>query len=336
MRRANDIPIAMINLRVSVAESFGADRDAILKEAKMNPEIFANPKARVSVAQTMDVWNAIANQTGSHDMGLESGLKIRLSSLGVLGYVMMNSSSLATAYEKLCTYQRLVSSIIFQSLQKTGHYTSIVGEMQEEWRGAFKYTIDFVIAGNFAIIKNSTAKDIHPVEVGFNYPKPENITRYLEIFGPAQVLFSCKAPYIKYKKADLDNRIIGNNPNMFKHFELQLQDKLLEHDQVNKYSRMVRDIIIKRLMAEIPKVGDVAREMTMSVRSLQSNLKEEGTSYQIILNAVRKEISMNQLKNTNFNISDVAFLTGFSDLSVFSRNFKKWTGLTPSQYQAQL
>ena len=85
MRRAHDIPAAMINLRIDVAESFGANRMKILQKAGINPEIFANPKARGSVDQTMNVWKEIVHQTGSHEIGLESGLKIRLQSLGYTG-----------------------------------------------------------------------------------------------------------------------------------------------------------------------------------------------------------------------------------------------------------
>ena len=48
-----------------------------------------------------------------------------------------------------------------------------------------------------------------------------------------------------------------------------------------------------------------------------------------------KKVSVKQLKNKAFNISDVAFLAGFSDLAVFSRNFKKWTGMTPSEFRIQ-
>ena len=48
-----------------------------------------------------------------------------------------------------------------------------------------------------------------------------------------------------------------------------------------------------------------------------------------------QEIAIKQLSISSNNVTDVAFLTGFSDISVFSRNFKKWTGLTPTEFQNQ-
>ncbi|MFY0654640.1 MAG: AraC family transcriptional regulator [Cyclobacteriaceae bacterium] len=336
MRRANDIPAAFINLRINVAESFGANREAILQDCNLDPNRLQDPKSRVSVEQTMEVWQAIAKHTGSEEMGLESGLQIRMQFLGVLGYVMMNSSSILVAYQKLCNYQRLVASIIFQTIKVENDLVRIEGEMKEEWNNSYKYTIDFVQTANFAIIGTTSAKDIFPLCVGFNYPEPKNINRYKDIFRGAKIEFGCEKPYMVYKKGDLEYPMIGTNEDVFRHFQLQLEEIITEHDQVNKFSRQTKSLIREGLKAEIPQIHDVAKELALSVRALQLNLQGEGTTFQSILNTVRKEVSMTQLRNPNYNVTDVAFLTGFSDVSVFSRNFKKWTGITPSQYQLQV
>ncbi len=175
MRRARDIPAAIIALRISVAESFGANRHEILTEANIPAEALSNPKARVTVEQTMDVWSAIVKQIGSHDIGLECGLRTRFQTMGILGYVMMNSSSIISAWTKLCTYQELVMSIMFQTIRAE----------QEKWKKEFRYTVDFAYGSIMTLIKNCSPKEIHPLEVGFNFPEPKNTDRYREIFGPA-------------------------------------------------------------------------------------------------------------------------------------------------------
>ena len=336
MRRADDIPASLINLRINVAESFGASRSDILRESGIEPEIFSDPKSRVSVGQAIAVWEAIARSTGSQNMGLESGLRIRLQYLGILGYVIMNSPSLLVAYEKFCVHQRLVNAIMFIKLILEKDIVTLEGDMQVPWKPAFRYTIDFMMAGHLAVIQNSTAKEVTLLEIGFHFPEPENTNRYQEIFGPAEIRFSCPKTYLVCRRSDMDAKVVGTSPEMFQQFELQLEDQINEHDGINSCSRQVKQLIAKGLKAEIPTIEQVSREMAMSVRSLQSNLKEEETTYQAILNSVRQEVSIAQLRNPTNNISDVAFLAGFSDLSVFSRSFKKWTGVSPSQFQASL
>jgi len=335
MRRARDIPAAIISLRIAVAETLGANREAILRDTNLTSETLNNPKARITVEQAMDVWKSIVKQTGSHNIGLECGLKTRFQTMGILGYVMMNSTSIAAAWKKLCNYQELVLSIVLQKIQTEDNRVIIKGEMQEEWQSAFRYTIDFIYASSVTLIKNCTSKEVFPIEVGFNFPKPENSYKYHEIFDPATIKFSCNNPYIVYNKSDLDNEIIGTDSSLFEHFDLLLKDTANQHEKINAQSRAVRNSIIRRLKAEIPRAEEVARELAMSVRSLQDGLKKEGTSFQNILNNVRKEIAIKQLSRPDFNVTDVAFLTGFSDISVFSRNFKKWTGLTPTEFQNQ-
>jgi hypothetical protein len=55
MRRAPDILSAINNLRIAVAETLGANRDAILYEASIGSVISSNPKARIRVEQAMHV-----------------------------------------------------------------------------------------------------------------------------------------------------------------------------------------------------------------------------------------------------------------------------------------
>jgi AraC-like DNA-binding protein len=61
-------------------------------------------------------------------------------------------------------------------------------------------------------------------------------------------------------------------------------------------------------------------------------LKDEKTTYQKLLAAVRKEIALSYLKEKEATICDIAFLLGFSEQSAFNHAFKRWTGFTPREY----
>lgn len=335
MRRSKNIPAPLINLRIAVGEAYGAKRATILEDANLSEETLLSSGSRVSVDKTMAVWESIVRQTNSKDIGLISGSKIRLQLAGVLGYVMMNSPSLLTALEKLCLYQQLVASIILCEVIKKGNETLIEYTMQEEWKDNYRYTVDFTLSALIFMIKNCSVSSVSPIKVGFQFPKPANYKTYLELFELTEVEFECSNSYITYSSSDLENKVSGSDSEMFKHFEAMLSIEEREHNRLSQYTRLVKKAIEKNIAAEVPRVEDIAQELALSVRSLQVNLKSEGTNFQSILKNVRKEVSIVQLKNSELNITDVAFLTGFSDISVFSRNFKKWTGLTPSEFKTQ-
>jgi AraC-like DNA-binding protein len=64
-------------------------------------------------------------------------------------------------------------------------------------------------------------------------------------------------------------------------------------------------------------------------------LAAEGTSFSAILNDARRDLAMQYLKENETSKAEIAYLLGYSEVSVFSRSFKKWTGLTPSEYASQ-
>lgn len=68
----------------------------------------------------------------------------------------------------------------------------------------------------------------------------------------------------------------------------------------------------------------------MSVRSLQRKLQQSGTSFRQLLDQTREELARQYICDRGADLTEIAFLLGFSEHSAFSRAFKRWTGQTPS------
>ena len=69
----------------------------------------------------------------------------------------------------------------------------------------------------------------------------------------------------------------------------------------------------------------------MSVRSLQRRLKDEGLTWQQLIENTRRVLVERHLRQPGMSITQLAFLLGFADVSSFSRAFRKWYGASPSQ-----
>jgi len=66
---------------------------------------------------------------------------------------------------------------------------------------------------------------------------------------------------------------------------------------------------------------------------LQRELKSEGTSYREILESIRRSLVEQHLKDGAYTQAQIAFMTGFADQSNFARAFRRWTGVSPGQFQ---
>ncbi|MCL1066045.1 helix-turn-helix transcriptional regulator [Shewanella olleyana] len=74
----------------------------------------------------------------------------------------------------------------------------------------------------------------------------------------------------------------------------------------------------------------IAQKMLFSTRTLNRRLQEVGTSYRGVVEKYKLEKALQLLNQPNTNMTEIAFQLGFSDLSTFSRAFKRWTGSSPS------
>ena len=83
-------------------------------------------------------------------------------------------------------------------------------------------------------------------------------------------------------------------------------------------------------------IEEIASKLNLSVRSLQRSLKEEETSFRVIKENVRKELSLRYLKDENLLIQDVTMFLGYSERGAFEKAFKKWYGKNPSEYRKTL
>ena len=128
----------------------------------------------------------------------------------------------------------------------------------------------------------------------------------------------------------------SNNPRLLQLFDKHAQAYLNNQSSGDSYTAKVNRLLLRQLKSESPGIEVVADHLSMSVRSLQMKLKEEGTSYQKLLNAVRKNLAIAYLRERKISKGEIAYLLGFSEISVFSRTFKKWTGKSPTEYQAAL
>ena len=336
MRNENQILGSVLRHRIMVAVIFGANLNNILKEANLDRSFLSKPNAKISMLQIKNVWKILANQTQLETIGLECGLRTELPLIGVLGYAMMNSKTIRIAIEKICTYQRITSSHIFQEIHVERGFVKIELSPKKDWEETFRYGIDYIIAAYFNLVKKSTFSNIRPVKIGFNYPKPKNIKYYHEIFGLKSIVFALSKACIIYKESDLHEEMLFQNESLRTQFDTQLDDLLKQYDDIDMYTRKVRAYVIQNLNDETPKINDVAIDMAISPRSLQNHLKKEKTSFQKILITAKKDFAINYLKSHDHTISEIAFSIGFSNTSSFSKFFKKETGLSPNQYRLKL
>lgn len=103
----------------------------------------------------------------------------------------------------------------------------------------------------------------------------------------------------------------------------------------SSYIKNAIDIISERYMEKLS-LDKIAEEVDISPSHLSRKFKEEtGLNYLDFLNQYRIQQGINLLDKGNYKVYEVSDMTGFTDYKQFSKVFKKYTGVSPTEFIKQ-
>lgn len=329
--------IAIVRDIVQYVAAQGVEINRLYIAAQIDPTWLEDPDRQVPGEVLKYLWREAIIQTGDRNLGLHIGEAFDLAAIGIVGYVLLNCKTYGQVLEKLSQYTRLFSQGI-----SIHHYVSagwvqcdfaVLGNVKNYLLDEPRHPIESTFAAFFTATQQLTGNLLQAHAVWFQHPCPDDYSEHEQIFQTT-VQFSKSVNRILFAPTCLDWAVRSANTNLLSVFELHASAMLKAQNQAPSYSQKVMEAITHHLQGEVPLIGAIAHNLTISVRQLQRELQAENTSYQQLLDETRKEIALSQLKNPAISIDDVAFFLGFSEPSAFHRAFKRWTRQTPRSYRS--
>lgn len=326
------IPVYLFHLIKTVLQERQLDSDRLTDNCDISIAQLEQEDTLLSFDQSLTIITNALNLTGDDALGLEIGRRESLSDWGMMGYAIASCRNgrdmLRIAQDFYQTTTNLTHSEIHisrnQLIAQSEPYHSVELKL-------YRFLVEEHLACNHKMILDFHGNDYHPIEVHFAYPEPSYSGHYESVFG-CPIVFNARSNQAIYPESILDIVNPASNP-----VTQQLAVKLCE--QLQEQQEQHRGIINKvRVMVmsqpnSYPSPGEVAQQLGISERSLRRQLKEQGSSYQHILDDVRAEIAIHYLRDTQLQLEDIAHLLGFSESSSFYRAFKKWTDKAPSSFR---
>ena len=315
-----------------ILEAYGIDPDPVFRRVNLDPDLLFEPGARYPLSAISALWAEMGRLIDDPCFGLKTADYWHPSHFGTIGYAMLASSSIRKALERLIRYHRVVSDAGFGELiedRKAGTLTIRLNWNDEApWTPARE---DAALTYILSSCRLNYNKPLFPTRVELTHNQHPCLLRYEKFFG-CRVELNCPAPLLSLSLAEAARTLRSGDEYL-----AQFHDAIME-DYVSRLSeiRLIRSVqkFLARYLPDGPVTLEMtARELGMSTRKLQRELRREGTTYQELLNRTRRDLAKRYVRDRRLDLTEVAFILGFADLSTFSRSFKRWTGTSPSRYR---
>lgn len=324
-----NVPATMV--RVGVEK--GLSLTDLLNNTGITEEMLADPGTRLTYQQVLLLTENLIRSYPTQTLGLDIGAAVNINQYGMLGYAILSCADIRSALQLGLKYHPLIDPAFTFEVVDQGATTAIRLTTHIPLDHIYRMLCDLFVANFAGLGRFLSGEDLQPIEVHLNHPEPDYIDSYRRFFD-CPVLFDQPRTELIIDSALLDLPLIMADQATATMAESQCAEILARMGPKEGIAAKVRRILLSN-PGLFPPVDVVAGQLATSTRTLSRSLQEVGTSYQRILDEVRKEMAIEYLRNSSLPIEEIAALVGYSDPSNFRKAFRRWTDRAPSYYREE-
>ncbi|WP_410574000.1 AraC family transcriptional regulator [Amycolatopsis sp. cmx-4-61] len=319
---------ASIELMTRFAAERGLAAARLLAGTALTPELLADPSVQVDARQELAVVRALAQLDGADATALELGRRYRVTTFGIFGFACISSPTLRDAMLFALRYFDLSFAFCIPHVVLTADRLTLELDDSRVPADVARFLVLRDLAAIFAVMRD-LLPGIAPDELTFRHETatPED---YRAAFG-IRPRFGADACRATLDPALLSRPLPQANDQTVALCAAQCEALVTRRRQRSGISQQVRERLV-RLGGVDAGMDEIARQLTLSTRTLRRRLTEAGTSYRALVDEVRQTLAEELLDTGVLSVEDVAYRLGYAEASSFIHAFKRWTGMTPAAF----
>lgn len=308
----------------------------LLQECRIDPALLQHNDGRIECRRFVRLCSLAAAQLHEPALGLHLGNAMRTAHLGPYGVALNNCETARATLHYMARYSRLMidagSSVLTESAGACTRYWYRNGSAEDP-ENRFLAELVFAV---FVTMSRWVGDDpqLAPRWVAFRHGAPADVAPYQAVFG-CPVHFGAAENAVCFDGDALNLAIPYAHPQVRTAMDALCERMLhdLARSAEPRWLANCRAAILHAMESGQPDIAQVAGYMRLSPTTLRRQLKRHDLGFRQLVDDLRREMALEQLRNPSMSLVDVAFLLGFSEQSAFQRAFKRWTGLTPGDWR---
>ncbi|MEA3411505.1 MAG: AraC family transcriptional regulator [Pseudomonadota bacterium] len=316
----------------AILREHGCDPEIVFSQAGFDPAQFEDPDNEIPFVAGSRLLERCVTVTGCQHFGLLMGQRANASSLGIAGFMLRFAPDVRTALGDLERNLDLHDTGGVPGLDTRGDVTLLGYAVHQSGAAAVDQIHDMSTAVACNIMRELCGADWNPTRVLLSRRAPNDPAPY-ERFFRATVRFDSERNAVVFPTRLLDQPLTSADPLLYRYF-IEQANELRAHrseDIVERLRRLLRKSLADRKFM----THYIASQLCMHERTLHRRLQEAGTTYRHELEDIRYAMARQMLADSAVPQSRIAVALGYASATAFGRAFKRWSGVTPSEWRAR-
>lgn len=308
----------------------GISSEQVLAGTELGLAELEHPNRQVPLALCLKVFANTQRLLPDPGLGLHLGQLLNIRSHGFLGYAVLSSRTIGEATDLAVRYFRTRTSLLEIRLFREGEMAVI--QLDERVPlGSIKVMVLDALISLFMVCGQQVTGRKFNAEIRLSYPEQAHHAALRAQLGD-RLSFDCAFTQVRFPRVGLQIPLGLPDPQLLAMAKVQCEAELQRlHDEGGLLPDVRR--ITKLRLAETATLESVANDLHLSPRTLRRRLAELGTSFQMILEQLRRGRAVELLLHSGLSVDQIATELGYLDPSNFGRAFRRWTGQSPRAYR---
>jgi AraC-like DNA-binding protein len=256
--------------------------------------------------------------------------------VGIIFYAMSAADHLGEALALLDRYSRIANEA--SRLKLTASPDGLIVEIGFIGlpRPLGRQGAEFLVAVIVRTLRELAGRDVRPIRVAFAHARNSDIPEFARFFGCPVEFGRAVDEGVAFDLLEISNAaattpLLSANPKLLTALEPFC-------DMAAKERRTASDTLRAAVEKEAEKLlphgkaqkETVAKALGMSPRTFSRKLAVEETTYEEVIDQLRRSLAFRYLKDPGMSLSQIAWLLGYEGATSFNHAFKRWAGHPPS------
>jgi AraC-like DNA-binding protein len=308
----------------------------LLRRAGLSENDFEKRPPRISAAAQGKLLEYAAEATDDNALGLHLAQQTNPREAGLLFYVASAAQTLGDALSLYARYCRITNEAVRPKLTSSPEGIRVQLHFVGLPRHHARQNIEFMTAASLKGLREMAGRDFRLPQVSFAHARNSDLREFERFFG-CPVEFGASVDQLGFSNETLALPLVTEDRHLLETLRPICDEAAKERKTPTGTLRAsVEDEVQKRLPHGKAKRQNVAKALGMSERTLSRKLTQERTSYDEIVEQLRRSLAVQYIRDRSISLSQIAWLLGYEGSTSFNHAFVRWTGRSPSASRREM